>query len=188
MRWHMHPVKYLWAFRAVRYKASFGHVGKLCYFGKPCFIEGKKQIFIGDRVRVFPGIRLETIHGGSIAIGNNVAIEQNVEIIAMDEKLSIGNDVTIAGNVFITNEDHQYQDIHKSVMEQGYNVKTTKIEDGCFIGYGAVLLPGTHLGSHCVVGSNAVLKGEYPANSIIVGAPGKIIKEFNTESNTWEKK
>lgn len=76
----MHPAKYIWALRALVYKLFLGHVGNLTYIGKPCFIEGRKHIFIGNRTRVFPGIRIEAIGTGSIEIGNNCAIEQNVHI------------------------------------------------------------------------------------------------------------
>lgn len=78
----MHPVKYIWAFRALIYKVSFRNLGNLTYIGKPCFIEGRKNISIGKRTRIFPGIRMEAIGGGTIDIGNNCAVEQNVHIIS----------------------------------------------------------------------------------------------------------
>ena len=53
----MHPIKYLWAARAVVYKMTFGRIGNMTYIGRPTFIEGRKNIYIGNRVRVFPGIR-----------------------------------------------------------------------------------------------------------------------------------
>ena len=78
----MHIVKYIWALRALIYKASFKNFGNLTYIGKPCFIEGRKNISIGDRTRIFPGIRIEAIRTGRIEIGNNCAIEENVHIIS----------------------------------------------------------------------------------------------------------
>lgn len=50
----MHPIKYLWATRAVVYKMTFGRVGNMTYIGRPTFIEGRKNIYIGNRVRIFP--------------------------------------------------------------------------------------------------------------------------------------
>lgn len=76
----MHPVKLIWGLRAILYKPFFQHIGKMTYVGKPCFIEGRKRISIGNRSRVFPGIRLEAIGDGNIIIGDNCAIEQNVHI------------------------------------------------------------------------------------------------------------
>lgn len=183
----MHPIKYVWAIRAVVYKLFWGHIGKFTYIGKPVFIEGRKNIKIGDRVRIFPGVRMEAIGTGSISVGNNVAIEQNVHLISSGIELRIGSDVTISGNVFITNTNHRYDKIDKSVMEQENIVLHTNIGDGCFIGYGAVIQAGTILGKHCIVGANAVVKGKYPDNCVIVGVPSHIVKRYDLLERCWKR-
>ena len=183
----MHPVKYLWAFRGLIAKLSFKHFGNMSYLGKPLYIEGKRKISIGNRTRIFPGLRMEALNNGSIVIGSNTVIEQNVHIISKDSELMIGDDVTLAPNVFITNVNHNYQDIQKSVMAQGHNVKKTTISNGCFIGYGATIQAGTVLGKHCVVGSNAVVSGIFPDYCVIVGVPGKIIKQYDEMTKTWKR-
>lgn len=183
----MHPIKYVWAIRAMVYKLFLGKVGKFTYIGKPVFIEGRKNIKIGNRTRIFPGIRLEAIGTGIIKIGNNVAIEQNVHIISMGRKLCIQDNVTIAANTFITNVDHEYNDVEKSVLEQSYILRDTVIGEGCFIGYGVSIQAGTKLGKHCVVGSNSVVRGEFDDYSVIVGVPGKVVKRYNPETKNWER-
>ena len=166
----MHPIKYLWATRAVVYKMTFGRVGNMTYIGRPTFIEGRKNIYIGNRVR----------------IGENTAIEQNFHITS-GGGVQIGNDVTIVANVCITNIDHQYEDIDKSILNQGIKVTDTKIGDGCFIGFGAVIQAGTTLGTHCIVGANAVVRGNFPDYSVIVGVPARIVKRYNAKTGQWEK-
>ena len=183
----MHPIKIIWGLRALFYKPFFENIGIPSYIGKPCFIEGSKRIKIGCKVRVFPGIRMEAIENGRIHIGNNTAIEQNVHITSWGGVLRIGNDVTILANTFVTNLDHEYRDITKSILEQGVIGKETIIEDGCFIGYGAAIQAGTKLGKHCVVGTNAVVRGEYPDYCVIVGNPARVIKRYNFELKSWEK-
>lgn len=183
----MHPAKYIWAFRGLIAKISFKHFGNMSYMGKPCFIEGKKNIEIGSKTRIFPGIRMEAIGEGTIHIGNNCVFEQNVHIISMGNDLIIGDNVTIAPNVFITNVNHEYQDVAKSVMDQGNIVKKTIINDGCFIGFGAAIQAGAVLGKHCVVGSNAVVSGVFPDYCVIVGVPGKIIKQYDEITKTWKR-
>lgn len=182
----MHPVKYIWALRAAINKPLFKSIGNMTYIGKTCFVTGKKRISIGNRTRIFPGIRMEAIGIGEIVIGNNCAIEQNVHIISSGTTVKIGNDVTISGNVFISNTDHEYSDIKKSVMDQELLVKDTIIGDGSFIGYGAVILPGTNLGKHCVIGANSVVKGVFPDNCVIVGSPAYIVKKYNSRTKKWE--
>ena len=183
----MHPIKFIWAFRAMMYKPFFGKIGKMTYIGKPCFIEGCKNLRIGNKVRIFPGIRIEAMNKGKVIIGNNVAIEQNVHITCAEKPLKIGNDVTVLANTFITNVNHDYQDINKSVLDQGISVLDTEIGDGCFIGYGAAIQAGTKLGKHCVVGAKTVVKGTYPDYCVIVGNPARVVKKYNPQTKKWER-
>lgn len=181
----MHPIKYLWAIRALFYKMFMGNIGYFVYIGKPCFIEGSRNIYIGNRTRIFPGIRMEALGTGQIHIGSNCAIEQNVHITSSGV-LYIGDNVTINANTFLTNLDHEYKDITKSVLEQGYTTKETIIGEGCFIGYGAAIQAGTKLGKHCVVGAHSVVRGTFPDYCVIVGCPAYVIKKYNSDTNTWE--
>lgn len=181
----MHPVKYMWALRALIYRPFFKNIGSMSYIGKPCFIEGCKRICIGKKTRIFPGFRIEAIGTGEVFIGDNCAVEQNVHIISQGRMLYIGNDTTISANVFISNVDHGYEDITKSVMDQHSVEKETIIGEGCFIGFGSVIIPGTKLGKHCIVGANAVVKGSFPDYCVIAGAPAKIVKQY--KENEWKR-
>lgn len=181
------PVKIYMDDQGNVFKAFFGHVGNFTYIGKPIFIEGRKKIRIGNRVRIFPGIRLEAIGEGKIIIGDNTAIEQNVHITSMDSTLAIGSNSTILGNVCITNIDHGYKEIGKSVLAQQHIISKTEIGDNCFIGYGAVIQAGTILGKQCIVGANAVVRGKFSDYSVIVGAPGKTVKQYDPETEEWMK-
>jgi serine acetyltransferase len=55
------------------------------------------------------------------------------------------------------------------------------------IGYGAAIQAGTILGEQCMVGTNAVVKGEFPSFSVIVGIPAKIIKRYDFCSHIWRQ-
>lgn len=179
--------KILWGIRAIIYKVKLGSIGLPSYIGRPLYIEKFKNLSCGKRVRIYPGLRFETSKNGKINIGSNVSIGQNVHLVSYKEILNIGDDVTISGNVLITNCDHSYRDINKSVLEQELIFNNTQIGDGCFIGYGAIIQAGTILGKHCVVGANSVVRGTFPEYSVIVGAPAKVVKKFNFEKLIWEK-
>jgi len=179
--------KLFWIIRALFLKLLFGKIGWLSYIGRPIYLKGIKNIYIGNRVRIFPGVRMET-HGpaAKIIIEDNVGIGQNFHITAMDE-LKIGKGTTISGNVFITDIDHFYQEIGISILNQPMIKNKTVIGDYSFIGYGAAIQAGTKLGKQCIVGTNAVIRGDYPDYSVIVGVPGRIIKRYNTKTGLWEK-
>ncbi len=179
--------KIFWTFRGLLYKFIFGKFGFFSYIGKPIFLLGTKNIFIDDRVRIFPGSRFETHGKGEILIEEDVAIGQNFHITSSKLKLIISSKTTILGNVFITNIDHEYKELNTHIMKQKFLISDTFIGENCFIGYGAAIQAGTILGKHCVVGTNSVVRGKFPDYCVIVGAPAKIIKRFNFETNKWEK-
>ena len=179
--------KLLWAFRAVAYKPFFGKIGGKSYIGKPVSLIGTKNIYVGNRVRIYPGVRMEAHKGGKIVINENCSIAQNFHITAEQEELIIEKNTTILGNVFITNIDHDYRDIKKHIMDQDWKVSTTRIGEGSFIGFGAAIQAGTVLGKHCIVGTNAVVRGYFPDYCVIVGVPGRVEKKYNPVSGEWER-
>lgn len=180
-------IKILWAIRAAFYNLIGIKMGFLSYIGKPLFVHNRGSIRIGSRVRIFPHARLETHNKGTIHISKNVAIGQNFHITASNNELYIGEDTTISGNVFITNIDHDYQEIDKHIMDQKMITRTTQIGKNCFIGYGAAIQAGTILGDQCIVGTNSVVRGTFPDRCVIVGSPARIVKKYNMDTKAWER-
>jgi carbonic anhydrase/acetyltransferase-like protein (isoleucine patch superfamily) len=80
----------------------------------------------------------------------------------MGYPLTLGADVTVG---------HQ-------VMLHGCTVG-----DGSLIGIQAVVLNGAKIGKNCLVGAGAVVTEgkEFPDNSLILGAPAKVVKELSAE-------
>lgn len=184
----MQICKLFWALRSLILKPFFGSYGLLSYMGKPCCLLGIKNFYFGKKVRIYPGVRIESHDGGKLIIGNNVSIGQNFHCTTKDiDGLKIGSNTVILGNVCCTNIDHEYKEIDKFVLEQQLLFKKTQIGENCFIGYGAMIQAGTILGKQCVVGANSVVRGEFPDYCVIVGSPAKIVKKYNTASKKWEK-
>lgn len=178
--------KALWYAKTQLIKFQYGHVGKHSYIGKVLFVQRKKNFFVGNNVRIYPGMRAElTKESAEIHIGDNVSIGQNFHVVSYSGKLFIGKDTTISGNVFITNVNHNYRQIGIHVLNQDMLEEPTVIGENCFIGYGAVIMPGTTLGRQCIVGANAVVSGVYPDYSVIVGVPGRIIKKYDATQRDW---
>ena len=178
--------KLTWALRALLYLPWFGRFSLPSYIGPPLFLMGTRRMFIGKRVRIFPGLRAECHGKGRIFIHADVSIGQGFHIIAADD-LHIGGGCLISGNVFITDTEHCYEEITRPVFEQANVVKQTTIGENCFIGIGVCIQAGTTLGRGCVVGSNSVVRGDFPPHSVIVGAPARVVKRFNSVSGVWER-
>lgn len=178
--------KYFWAIRTAIRRFSFGHIGKMTYMGPVNTLFGTKKIYLGNKVRIQPGCRLEAHDEGEIHIMDDVSIGQNFHCTA-GGKLIIGSHTTISGNTFVTDIDHEYQEIGKHILEQPMRVTNTEIGENCFIGYGVAIQAGTKLGKQCIVGANAVVRGEYPDYCVLVGVPARVVKRYNTETKQWEK-
>ena len=54
--------------------------------------------------------------------------------------------------------------------------KAVRIEDGVWIGGGAVILPGVTVGRNAVIGAGAVVTKDIPANAVAVGNPARVIR------------
>jgi acetyltransferase-like isoleucine patch superfamily enzyme len=156
------------------------------YVAFPTFALGLKRVYIGEKVRIFKGLRVETHGEGQIHIKDNVSIGQNFHITSAG-KIIIETGVIMSANVFVTDIDHEYRDITLPIASQPLIISNTHIGHNSFIGIGACIQAGTQLGNHCVVGCNSVVRGVFPDYSVIVGAPAKIVKRYNEKNKSWDK-
>lgn len=165
------------------YPFRFKTFGPRSILEKPLLLAGPEYISVGEGTSIRRGIRLEIIreHGTSpeIRIGSGCLIEQNVQIIAR-RRVVIGSNVSIAGHCAIVDVTHPYDS--GEAPNIGCRIKKgfeeVVIGDGCFIGFGAVILPGVTLGAGCVVGANCVVTKSFGPHAVIVGVPAKLIKQY----------
>lgn len=128
---------------------------------------------VGDNV----SIGENTVISGGVQIGSNTSINSNVSISASPpSKVIIGNDCLIAQNVVIRSDDHRFDDVDRLIREQGKTGADIRIENDCWLGANVVVLKGVHLGAHTVVGAGAIVTKSFPAYSVIVGNPARLIR------------
>lgn len=178
--------KILWMFRALVYKFAFARFGFYSYIGKPIFLMGVRKFFFGRRVRIFPGLRAECHGKGRLFIHDNVSIGQGFHVTCLGD-IHIGAGSHITGYVSVTDIEHEYFRVGIPVFDQPMTRRETKIGRNCFIGMGARIQAGSVLGDGCVVGANSVVRGTFPAYSVIVGSPARVVKRYNSVSGEWER-
>jgi len=134
--------------------------------GKGTFIFPSADIIgdvtIGENCYVGPGARIRADYG-SIRIGNDTAVEENVVIHARpNEETIIGNSVTIGHGAILHN---------------------ATIHDWAVIGMGAIVSDYAEIGEWGVVAEGAVVKNKtkIPKKAIAVGVPAKIVAEITPE-------
>jgi carbonic anhydrase/acetyltransferase-like protein (isoleucine patch superfamily) len=96
-----------------------------------------------------------------ITIGENTNI-QDLSVIHTD----IGAPVTIGANVTVG---------HRVILHG------CEIGDDTLIGMGSTILNRVKIGRNCIIGANALISEgkEIPDNSLVMGAPGKVVKEVS---------
>ena len=112
---------------------------------------------------------------GDVIIGNYTRIGLHNTIIG---PVTIGNHVNLAQGITVTALNHNFEDSEKRIDEQGVSTTPVTISDDVWIGANAVILPGVHIGQHCVVAAGAVVTKDVPGHSLVAGVPAKIIKQI----------
>lgn len=92
--------------------------------------------------------------------------------------LTIGKGAVISTKVIILTHDWSFLKRVNCPPSDNYDKTAFKpvfIDDNSFIGAGAIILPGSNIGKHCIIGAGAVVKGNIPDFSIVIGNPCKVI-------------
>jgi len=170
----------------IKYKFVLGEIGSKCILN-PARLVGAKNIYIGSRVTIFYGTRIEAItsYGGSkynpkLIINSNVKIGQNCHITCA-ESIEIGENCEITSNVTITDQDHMHVPNVDRPARLPTQTKKVLIEKNCVLFNNCVILPGTFIGANSFVGANSVVRGTFPPNSIIKGISIESFKQSGQE-------
>lgn len=111
---------------------------------------------VGDKVYIGPDLIVASIiseSGCSLVIGNRVAIGPRVTLI-------------LSSDANWSNLMNQIEPIKGTII----------LEDDCWIGAGAIILPNIIVGKGSIVGAGSVVTKNVPPNSIVAGVPAKIIR------------
>jgi acetyltransferase-like isoleucine patch superfamily enzyme len=54
------------------------------------------------------------------------------------------------------------------------------------VGSGAIILPGSKIGDHCVIGAGAVVTSDVPPYSVVYGVPAKIVGRVVTKDGSTD--
>jgi acetyltransferase-like isoleucine patch superfamily enzyme len=191
--WNNFIRRFYYAKTRLYYRSIFGKIGSGSNIIKPLYLYNPEYIHIGERVQIRHGARLEAVcikTDGSfyphVEIGDDSNIEQGFHL-ACAEQIIIGKNVAITEYVGIFDIWHMYEDILIPIKNQPIKTAPVKIGDHSMIGMGAVIQPGVTIGKHCVIGANSVVIRSIPDYSVAVGAPARVVKQFDPVSSKWVK-
>lgn len=151
------PPSRCFAFRRVILRLGGVTIAPTCRLCGRGWIYGRGRVILGAETWISPGFTIYTNPNASVVIG---------------ERCDIGPDVTLlTGTHDIGNHSR------RAGAERSSNVE---IENGCWIGARAMLLPGVKIGKGSVVAAGAVVTSDVAVDSLTAGAPSvlkRILKD-----------
>jgi maltose O-acetyltransferase len=109
---------------------------------------------LGRRTFIARGVYLDPGHPWLISIGDESGLSPGVIVIAHDASMRRHVGLTRIAPVVIGNR--------------------------VFIGAGAIVLPGSRIGDDSIVGAGAVVRGDVPPGSLVVGNPAKVVADVES--------
>ncbi len=169
------------------HKGFFNISGGVIVNNPQCLHLGK-GVGIGGNTFIGPVISYAgDLYTPKIIIGDNTWVGKNCSIAAIN-RVVIGKNVLFAGHVHITDHSHGYEDITRPIAPQKLISKgPVIIEDDCWLGFSCEILSGVHIGKHSIVAARSVVTKDVPPYSIVAGNPARVVKQYNFETEQWEK-
>lgn len=174
LRWQVH--EYLFK-QHLLYKGFAKHRNFSLGRGVEISIAKGGRLNIGQGVRIDAGAHILVGENGLLEIGNDVYIGKR-NVIAANQKISIGPHCLLAHGVTIIDTNHRYQDPNVLISAQGEESGGISLDSDIWVAANAILVSGTILGRHCVVGAGSVVNKAFGSNLVVAGAPAKIVKEL----------
>ena len=163
-------------------------LGRNVYLDHGTYLHACPQgIFVGDDTFVMHGTELHVYNFRDLAqsgiwIGRNCFLGEFC-LIRGQGGVHIGDCVLLAPRVQVMAVNHLFTDCARPVMQQGITAQGIVVEDGAWIGAGAILLDGVRVGTGAVVGAGAVVTQDIPAHAVAVGVPARVVRRLSEESD-----
>jgi carbonic anhydrase/acetyltransferase-like protein (isoleucine patch superfamily) len=141
-------------------------------------IEIGEETLIGQQVSLTAGMLPGQDFGGLtvLSIGDRCVIGRGSHIVA-HQSVTVGDDVWTGPYVYITDQNHGYEDTGTPIGSQFPVNRPVSIGAGSWLGAGAIILPGASIGRNVVVAAGSVVRGEIPDRCVVAGVPAKIVRE-----------
>ena len=124
------------------------------------------------------GLRNALYRAMGISVGRHVFIgldtwldDQFPELILLEDEVVISFRVTV-----VVHDDARRMDRVEAGQAAG-TVAPVVFRRGCYVGAGALILPGVTVGEHAVVAAGAVVTKDVPPGTLVAGVPARVLRE-----------
>lgn len=120
--------------------------------------------------------------GAHVHFGNNIYANFNLTCVD-DTHIYVGDCTMFGPNVTVATAGHP---ILPSLREHVYQYNApVKIGRNCWIGAGAVILPGVTVGDNVVIGAGSVVTKDIPSDVVAVGNPCKVLRKVGEKDREF---
>ena len=157
----------------------------------PTAIVNERYIHIGAGTMIGPQVSLsagmvpgqQCLSDRVVSIGDRCLIGRGSGIVG-HLSIEVGDDVWTGHHVYITDQNHGYEDLDRPIARQMMAERPVVVGDGSWLGHGTVVLPGADRPAR---GRRAqpVVVGELPDNCVAVGARHRVIRRF-VDGQGWQ--
>lgn len=118
---------------------------------------------------------------GQIRLGNHCYLGHGVTLYGAGG-LEIGRDVLIGPGAILTSQGHEFRDVSRPIREQAHVLAPIVIGDDVWIGAGALILPGVHVGAGAVIAAGAVVSRDVAPHAVVAGVPARVLRQRGASS------
>lgn len=120
--------------------------------------------------------------GHHVHFGNNVYANFNLTMVD-DTHIYVGDCTMFGPNVTVATAGHP---ICPELREKAYQFNMpVHIGRNCWIGAGALIMPGVTIGDNSVIGAGSVVTKDIPSNVVAVGNPCKVMREITDRDKEY---
>ena len=142
-----------------------------------------KEMFaeIGENCYIEPPFH-SNFGGAHVHFGKNIYANFNLTLVD-DTHIYVGDYTMFGPNVTVATAGHP---ILPELREKAYQYNASvKIGRNCWIGAGAVILPGITIADNVVIGAGSVVTKDIPSNTVAVGNPCRVLRNINEEDKIY---
>lgn len=168
---------------------QLGYVNRLYDFNmtRPTELDKRQEMLkemfaeIGENCYIEPPLHANW-GGHHVHFGNNVYANFNLTLVD-DTHIYVGDCTMFAPNVTVATAGHPIDPDLRSKAYQ-YNMPV-HIGRNCWIGAGALIMPGVTIGDNTVIGAGSVVTKDIPANVVAVGNPCRVMRPISEHDKIY---
>ena len=147
---------------------------------KAIFEFNSKRPIVGEKCFIAPSSAVI----GDVVLKNGASIWFNTVVRGDIEQISIGQESNVQ-DLSMLHTTYGLPLVIEDFVSVGHQVTlhSCVIKAHCLVGMGAVVLDGAEIGENSVVGAGSVIPPgkKYPSGVLILGNPGKVVRELTPE-------